>query len=612
VFNDTGLTAATTYSYTVGVANSNGSGPQGPAFSASTPVFNFANFSGSPTVHVNETGAIVGGNIRLTDGTSHHGSGVFENTAQDITSFTTEYVFSMATGGNGFVFTCQNATSATNPGNFGVTMVSCSANGIGYGAGGGSTQPATANSIGLVCSTSPFNQATWFISPAPISTCVLCVDGGPAIGGGPFGGTNGNGYAAAIDTHPLGINFSSNNPIHAVVTYDGTILTVVFTDTVTAATTRLSWPINIPACVGSNTALVGFFSNTPLDTAVPPANATNVNFLYSWKWSHGINTRLATPTFSVAPGQYASTQSVSLSGQSGATLYYTTNGLPPTPGGVGTSQYIGTPISVSASQYIQAVAVQSGFTDSSVAQVNYQIQASSSPVINFPSGFASANGLIQPVGNARISGSNIVLTDTLHGIESAAAWFAPQVSVGTFSTTFTLNVSSVSGSNIGFCFVLQNYPQTNTGTNLNWSLGNGPFGVTMVTGGPYTLTSPANGQSAGSLGYVQIFNSIGIVFNITGNSVGLYTNGAFPGGSQTAITGVSLSASTPIRITISYNGTALTLTMTQGANTFGLTLSSSINIPSIVGASTAWAGFSAATANFGSAFANMNVSNWTM
>ena len=32
-------------------------------------------------------------------------------------------------------------------------------------------------------------------------------------------------------------------------------------------------------------------------------------------------------------------------------------------------------------------------------------------------------------------------------------------------------------------FVIQNYPQTSTGTNYNWTMGNGPFGTVSVSGG---------------------------------------------------------------------------------------------------------------------------------
>jgi hypothetical protein len=575
----------------------------GSAGGGTTPVFNLENFSGSPAVHPNMAVAISGDVVNMTNGISHMGGGLWWDTVQNIQSFTTEFVFQVPGAGNyGIFFVVQNSNSTTNPtgssggaGGFGLNAGGNSANGCGYGAGGGADQPALGNSVGLGFLTNGFNnEGGTFISPAPVSTLVLCVDGGPAIGGnGPAAG-----FAAVVDVHPFGINLGSNNPIQCVVTYDGTILTLVATDTVASTTVRQSWPINIPAIVGANTAIIGFTSASPLTTG-------NKNTLNSWSYSTGINTRLAAPTFSVTPGHFTSAQSVFLSGPSGATIYYTTNGMTPTPGGTGTLQYTGTPITVSSSAVLSAVAVQSNFTDSIVAQGLYLIQASATPTINFPSGFASANGLVQVAGNASISGGDIVLTDTLNGSEAAAAWFAVPVPITTFSTTFTLDLTSVQAN--GMCWVLQNYPQTTTGTNFDWNLGNGPNGVTVVSGGPWTLSGIGD-----NLGYTQIFNSICVAFDFftVPNSVGLYLNGAEPVGSQVALTGgVSYTTATPITVTITYNGTALTMTMTQGSNTFTTTLSSSINIPALLGANVAYAGFTAAT---GGETANVKISQWSM
>jgi hypothetical protein len=156
--------------------------------------------------------------------------------------------------------------------------------------------------------------------------------------------------------------------------------------------------------------------------------------------------------------------------------------------------------------------------------------------------------------------------------------------------------------------VLQNYPATTSGnTNLNWNLGNGPFGIYVVSGGPWTYSGPGT-----PLGYAQILNSICVAFDFftDPNSIGLYLNGAEPTGSQlSSCSPVNLLAGTPITVTIAYNGTALTITMVQGSNTFGpFTLSSSIDIPSILGASVAYAGFTAAT---GGENANVKISEWT-
>jgi Chitobiase/beta-hexosaminidase C-terminal domain/Legume lectin domain len=565
-----------------------------------TPVFNFANFSGSPALHFNGVAAVNSGVLDIVTGVSHNDGSFWYTTPQNIQAFTTSFSFQIPpfattpSSNYGLVFAIQNTTNTTNPGNFGLGSGGYSANGIGYGAGGGA-QPAMANSVGLVFSTSAFN-GIGFVSPGLNSTIILAVDGGPQIGSGSFAPTDPNGFAAAVDVHPFGFNFANGDTINCNVTYDGTTLTLVVTDTVALVTTRLSWPVNIPAIVGANTALIGFTAGSPVTTNLPTQ-------IFNWAYSTGINTRLASPTFSVTPGQYTSTQSVSLSGPAGASIYYTLDGTPPA---ASSTLYSGTPISVSATEVISAVAIESNFTDSFVSQALYRIQGSSTPTINFASGFSSVNGVIQAVGNATISGGKINLTDTTNTAEAAAAWFDVPVPISTFSTTFTLNTASISGSNNGICFVVQNYPQTTTGTNLNWNLGVGPFGVTVVSGGPWTLSSIGP-----NLGYTQIFSSVGVCFNLNGNSVGLYTNGAAPTGSQTSITGgVSFSTATAIVVTIAYNGTALTLAMTQGANTFNLTLSSSINIPSIVGASNAWVGFTAGTDQF--AFSTMSISNWTM
>ena len=295
-----------------------------------------------------------------------------------------------------------------------------------------------------------------------------------------------------------------------------------------------------------------------------------------------------------------------------ATIYYTTNGLPPT---AASTQYTGTAITVSATQVIQAVAIQSGYTDSLVATGYYRIQSSSTPYINFPSGFASNGGLIQPNGYAALTGGNIVLCDTSNAAEASNAWFVPQVNVASFNTTFTLNITSASGSSQagGFSFILQNYPQTNTGTNYNLTLGAGLYGTYVVSGGPWTLSGASvNYYNAGSTG---IFNSVALVFDYTNgtqNEVGLYLNGVTPTGSSIDMTssGVSLHNGHPLTVNLAYSGTTLVLTITDTVTSSQFTHSfTSVNIPSILGASTGWAGFGAATGYFG---ANINVSNWTM
>ena len=78
----------------------------------------------------------------------------------------------------------------------------------------------------------------------------------------------------------------------------------------------------------------------------------------------------ATPTFSPAAGTYTSVQSVTIADTTtGATIYYTTDGTPPT---TSSTPYTGA-ITVSSSETIQAIAAATGYTNSSVASATYTI-----------------------------------------------------------------------------------------------------------------------------------------------------------------------------------------------------------------------------------------------
>jgi AraC-like DNA-binding protein len=87
-----------------------------------------------------------------------------------------------------------------------------------------------------------------------------------------------------------------------------------------------------------------------------------------------------TPVFSVAPGSYASAQTVEiLDSISGAAIYYTTDGSTPT---TRSTLYTGA-VTVSASETIQAIAASTGYANSSIASAAYTINTSGgSPTFN--------------------------------------------------------------------------------------------------------------------------------------------------------------------------------------------------------------------------------------
>src|SRR5262249_35567882 len=124
-----------------------------------------------------------------------------------------------------------------------------------------------------------------------------------------------------------------------------------------------------------------------------------------------------TPTFSPVPGTYSSAQSVTIADSTpGVTIYYTTDASTPTP----SSAVSASPLDVSATETVNAIAVASGYTNSAVASAPYTINTGSLPLVNYSSGFGSSAGL--SLVKSSVKNGVLVLTDG--GVsEARAAWY---------------------------------------------------------------------------------------------------------------------------------------------------------------------------------------------
>lgn len=510
-------------------------------------------------------------------GTGTGGNGTYTvNNSQTVGS---ESMVGGASGGFSIIF--QNSTSTTQSGSFssfGNTFQG-DANCSGYGALAHIGQAPCLNSVALT-----FEWYTTQGTDAPFGTApnffAFYVNGGPDINQIPH-----------LDLRPAGIALHDGDVMSCTLVYDGTILTMTLLDTITNAQVRYSWLINIPACIQQNTAWLGFGGGSLVPV---PLN------VLSWKYSTGFNSKLSTPTFNVAAGQYTSAQTVTISGPAGASIYYSTNGLQPT---TSDTLYTG-PVTVSTSAYLQAIAIQSNFTDSPVASANYVIQASG-PTINFPSGFASASNLIKAVGTAGLSGSAMQLTDSLGGGgEAGGIWYVAPVSITSFSATYSL--SAPGGSTAGIAIVFQNQnPSASTGYTPA-APGSAPLGYgsgqLSVTGGPLAIAQVNNGLGVGTSqgpnnngfgnGNIGLYNSVALALAVSGNQVGVYLNGILPSGSSIPVTGANLSNGQPFIVALSYLGTTLAVTITDSAGTFG-PHNFTVDIPGTVGASTCFVGVTA-------------------
>lgn len=555
--------------------------------SGATLVFSYPNGFSSSDIGTNPglihlvTGSaeLNGSNIALTDPTygEHQAGSAWYVTQQNIEAFTTDFTFQQDPTAYGMVFCIQNSNSTTNPSNSGI-WAGADANGEGYGVYTGQTP--IGNSIAIKFDLTQANGSA-YLGASPSSTG-LYINGGPPMGGG---------FIPENDLSPSGINLHSGDVMAAHIVYDGSILTMLLTDTMTGANTRMSWPVDIPAIVGGNSAWVGMAGGT-----IPNVYQQ----VLTWDFYEGYNPRLAVPAFSVPAGSYTSAQTVSLSASSGATIYYSTDGQAPT---TSSTQYTG-PITVSASEVVQSIAVETGYTDSSVAAANYQIAPSGSPLINFPNGFANASSLIIPTGSAQFSGSAIEMTNTANSndyLESGAAWYAVPVNVQNFTTNFTIQPMTSNPSNVeGITFTIQNQnPASSDSSSI------------YVSGGPYTV-----GVNQTGLGYQGILNSAVVAFAVYNGSnagqIGFYTGGAAPTGSSVDLSSagskLNLQSNHPFAVTLNYNGTTLAMTVTDTVTNASYTNSWAINIPATVGGNTAYVGFTSATGWY---VAAQNVLSWT-
>ena len=165
---------------------------------------------------------------------------------------------------------------------------------------------------------------------------------------------------------------------------------------------------------------------------------------------------VATPTFSPGTGTYSSAQSVTISDSTvGATIHYTTNGATPTSS---STQYTGA-ITVSSTETIEAIALASGYTNSSVSSAVYTINIpttaaaptfspaagtySSAQTVSISDSTAGAaiyyttNGTTPTTGSTKYSGPlTVSSTETVEAIAVASGYTDSAVA----TATYTINV----------------------------------------------------------------------------------------------------------------------------------------------------------------------------
>jgi hypothetical protein len=225
------------------------------------------------------------------------------------------------------------------------------------------------------------------------------------------------------------------------------------------------------------------------------------------------------------------------------------------------------------------------------ATANWDIgafQAQGTTVIDFGNGFSSTGMTFN--GSAALSGTHLRVTNGGQ-TQAGSGWFTTLVNVQNFTTDFTFQLINPNAD--GMTFAIQNS-----------SLG-------------------AIGACGGGLGYGTdtcssqpgIPSSVAVKFDLFSNhtegnnSTGIYTNGAAPTIPATTLgNGVNLHSGDVFKVHITYDGTTLTMTITDTVTNATFTTSWAINIPGTVGANTAYVGFTGGT---GGQTATQDIITWT-
>ena len=248
--------------------------------------------------------------------------------------------------------------------------------------------------------------------------------------------------------------------------------------------------------------------------------------------TYTINLPAAAPAFSVAQGTYASVQTVSLSDTTpGAVIYFTTNGTTPT---ASSTPYSG-PITVSATETIQAVAIASGYSLSAVNSATYTINlANPAPAITSTAPAYSVAG--NPAFTLTVNGNGFIAGSTVY-------WGSSALSTQFVSTTQLTALVPASGiASAGITAITVETPAPGGGTSGTLQFEVDSAGTSSSASPTFTATS-ASVPAGNTATYPVTLSSS--VSNVTVSCLNLPPGATCSYSSSSGAVSIATSTSTP-------------------------------------------------------------------
>ncbi|MGA9025930.1 MAG: chitobiase/beta-hexosaminidase C-terminal domain-containing protein [Steroidobacteraceae bacterium] len=391
--------------------------------------------------------------------------------------------------------------------------------------------------------TTPTTASTPYTAPIPVNTTTtieaIAVAAGYATSPVSFGAFTITSLTPTPTFSPAPGSFTSAQSV--TLSDANTSATIYYTTngtTPTTASTLYTGPIPVSASTTINAiAVAAGYSASPTTSGTYTIN---------------LPTAAPAPTFSPAPGSFATAQTVTLSdANTTATIYYTTNGTQPT---TASTPYSG-PITVTSTTTVNAIAVATGYSTSATAGGTYTIQNPSTLGVSLASAY-NAVGFVKDgtpftgggfdtdgdALSANLIGASITWSGTTFPIGAAGT---PNVIGGgatialpaQYGSAVNVVASGVNGNQANQTFVVTYTDGTTSTFTQNISDWNTPQNY---TGESLVLAMPYRDEQNGSQDPNGPFNLYGYSFAV--NSAKLLKSITLPANPYVIVVGVGIVA----------------------------------------------------------------------